>query len=231
MLLLDLAEVGAFVRFDAITMTRLLAAWVGEETLLKMAVTNPYFRRGCLGGLALAACPRHALRRTGRASALPLPRGAPLERSAPSSAHVLRARSGFRRVPEGSAENPPIPRVASAGRERLGVDPLEGGGRGIRVVRARPGSRRLVPSPAAGARRTRSARIPAASAASSPTGTARARSGARSRMWPTAVPTVGTPHAAASRATSGPASCRDEMDEESAPPKELDHAHRSRRKP
>lgn len=52
--LLDLAEVGAFVRFDAITMTRLLAAWVGEETLLKMAVTNPYFRRGCLGGLALA---------------------------------------------------------------------------------------------------------------------------------------------------------------------------------
>jgi hypothetical protein len=52
--LLDLAEVGAFVRFDAITMTRLLAAWVGEETLLKMAVTNSYFRRGCLGGLALA---------------------------------------------------------------------------------------------------------------------------------------------------------------------------------
>ena len=53
--LLNLAEVGAFVRFDAITMTRLLAAWVGEETLLKMAVTNPYFLRGCLGGLALAA--------------------------------------------------------------------------------------------------------------------------------------------------------------------------------
>jgi hypothetical protein len=52
--LLDLAEAGAFVRFDAITMTRLLAAWVGEETLLKMAMTNPYFRRGCLGGLALA---------------------------------------------------------------------------------------------------------------------------------------------------------------------------------
>lgn len=52
--LLDPAEAGAFVKFDAITMTRLLAAWVGEETLLKMAVTNPYFRRGCLGGLALA---------------------------------------------------------------------------------------------------------------------------------------------------------------------------------
>jgi hypothetical protein len=51
---LDLAEGSAFVRFDAITMTRLLAAWVGEETLLKMAVMNPYFRRGCLGGLALA---------------------------------------------------------------------------------------------------------------------------------------------------------------------------------
>jgi len=32
----------------------LLAGWVGEETLLEMAVMNPYFRRGCLGGLALA---------------------------------------------------------------------------------------------------------------------------------------------------------------------------------
>lgn len=53
--LLDLAKSDAFARFDAITMTRLLAAWVGEATLRKMAVTNPYFRRGCLGGLALAA--------------------------------------------------------------------------------------------------------------------------------------------------------------------------------
>jgi hypothetical protein len=51
--LLDLPA-GALVKFDAITMTRLLAEWVGEETLLKMVVTNPYFRRGCLGGLALA---------------------------------------------------------------------------------------------------------------------------------------------------------------------------------
>jgi hypothetical protein len=50
---LDLAP-GALVRFEAVTMTRLLAAWVGEETLLKMAVRNPYFRRGCLGGLELA---------------------------------------------------------------------------------------------------------------------------------------------------------------------------------
>jgi hypothetical protein len=52
--LLDLARTGAVVRFDAITMTRLLATWVGGETLLKMAATNPYFRRGCLGGFALA---------------------------------------------------------------------------------------------------------------------------------------------------------------------------------
>jgi hypothetical protein len=50
---LDLAE-GELVKFDAITMTRLLAEWVGEETLLRMAVTNAYFRRGCLGGVALA---------------------------------------------------------------------------------------------------------------------------------------------------------------------------------
>ncbi len=51
--LLDLAP-GALVKLDAVTMTRLLAAWVGEETLLRMAVTNPYFRRGCLGGFELA---------------------------------------------------------------------------------------------------------------------------------------------------------------------------------
>ncbi len=51
---LDLAATGEFVRFDAITMTRLLGTWVGKEVLLRMAVTNPYFRRGCLGGLALA---------------------------------------------------------------------------------------------------------------------------------------------------------------------------------
>ena len=37
-------------------------------------------------------------------------------------------------------------------------------------------------------------------------------------MWPTAVPTVGTPHAAASRATSGPASCREEWTRRSAAP-------------
>ena len=53
--LLDLAATGAFVRFDAITMTRLLAGWVGEKPLLEMAVTNRYFRRGCLGALALAS--------------------------------------------------------------------------------------------------------------------------------------------------------------------------------
>jgi hypothetical protein len=51
--LLDLPE-GALVKFDAITMARLLATWVDERTFLKMAVTNPYFRRGCLGSLALA---------------------------------------------------------------------------------------------------------------------------------------------------------------------------------
>ena len=51
---LDLAAPGAFVRFDAITITRLLGEWVGEETLLEMATTNRYFRRGCLGALALA---------------------------------------------------------------------------------------------------------------------------------------------------------------------------------
>lgn len=52
--LLDLAGTGALVRFDAITMTRLLGGWVGEARLLEMAVTNRYFRRGCLGALALA---------------------------------------------------------------------------------------------------------------------------------------------------------------------------------
>ena len=53
-LLLDLASTGAFVRFDAITMTRLLSGWVGEEILLEMAVTNRYFRRGAIGALELA---------------------------------------------------------------------------------------------------------------------------------------------------------------------------------
>ena len=51
---LGLAASGAFVRFDAITMTRLLGGWVGEKTLVEMASTNQYFRRGCLGALALA---------------------------------------------------------------------------------------------------------------------------------------------------------------------------------
>lgn len=51
---LHLGDTNAFARFDAITMTRLLGEWVGPETLLEMAVTNPYFRRGCLGALALA---------------------------------------------------------------------------------------------------------------------------------------------------------------------------------
>src|SRR5450755_4939316 len=52
--LLQLGGSDAFARFDAITMTRLLGGWVGPGTLLEMAVTNPYFRRGCLGALALA---------------------------------------------------------------------------------------------------------------------------------------------------------------------------------
>lgn len=53
-LLLHLGGTDAFARLDAITMTRLLGGWVGPRTLLEMAVTNPYFRRGCLGALALA---------------------------------------------------------------------------------------------------------------------------------------------------------------------------------
>ncbi|MEO8587230.1 MAG: glycosyltransferase [Acidobacteriota bacterium] len=52
--LLHLGATAAFARFDAITMTRLLGGWVGPETLLEMAVTNTYFRRGALGALALA---------------------------------------------------------------------------------------------------------------------------------------------------------------------------------
>ena len=52
--LLHLAATDAFARFDAITMTRLLGGWVGPDTLLEMAVTNPYFRRGAVGALALA---------------------------------------------------------------------------------------------------------------------------------------------------------------------------------
>jgi Glycosyl transferase family 2 len=52
--LLHLGDSDLFARFDAITMTRLLGGWVGQKTLLEMAVTNPYFRRGCLGALALA---------------------------------------------------------------------------------------------------------------------------------------------------------------------------------
>lgn len=51
---LHLEGTDAFARFDAITMTRLLGGWVGPETLLEMAVTNQYFRRGCLGAFALA---------------------------------------------------------------------------------------------------------------------------------------------------------------------------------
>lgn len=50
---LDLED-SAFVRFDAITMTRLIRGWVGENTLVAMAAENRYFRRGCLGAHALA---------------------------------------------------------------------------------------------------------------------------------------------------------------------------------
>ncbi len=51
--LLHLDSEGDFVRFDAITNTRRIGEWTGSEILLSMAETNPYFRRGCLGNLAL----------------------------------------------------------------------------------------------------------------------------------------------------------------------------------
>ena len=52
--LLNLEEQGEFVRFDAITNTRLIGGWVGPGLLAEMAVANAYFRRGCLGCFALA---------------------------------------------------------------------------------------------------------------------------------------------------------------------------------
>lgn len=52
--LLNLEEQGQFVRFDAITNTRLIGGWVGPRVLARMAVDNSYFRRGILGCFALA---------------------------------------------------------------------------------------------------------------------------------------------------------------------------------
>jgi hypothetical protein len=51
--LLHLEEQGDFVRFDAITITRLIRGWTGEAPFLGLAVRNPYFRRGALGNIAL----------------------------------------------------------------------------------------------------------------------------------------------------------------------------------
>jgi hypothetical protein len=51
--LLHLEQHGNFVRFDAITNTRLIGGWTDPGVLLSMAKKNPYFRRGCVGNLAL----------------------------------------------------------------------------------------------------------------------------------------------------------------------------------
>ena len=50
---LPLEEEGAFVRFDALTNTHLLAEWSGSGPLLALANEQAYFREGCLGNLAL----------------------------------------------------------------------------------------------------------------------------------------------------------------------------------
>jgi hypothetical protein len=50
---LPLEEEGAFVRFDALTNTHLLAEWSGIGPLLALAREQTYFREGCLGNLAL----------------------------------------------------------------------------------------------------------------------------------------------------------------------------------
>jgi hypothetical protein len=50
---LPLEEEGAFVRFDALTNTHLLAALSGSGPLLALAREHVYFREGCLGNLAL----------------------------------------------------------------------------------------------------------------------------------------------------------------------------------
>jgi hypothetical protein len=50
---LPLEEEGAFVRFDALTNTHLLAEWSGSGPLLALAKEQAYFREGCLGNLAL----------------------------------------------------------------------------------------------------------------------------------------------------------------------------------
>lgn len=52
--LLNLEKQGQFVRFDAITNTRLIGGWVGPRVLARMALLDSYFRRGILGCFALA---------------------------------------------------------------------------------------------------------------------------------------------------------------------------------
>jgi hypothetical protein len=86
-------------RFDAITMTRLLGGFVGEDALLELAARNPYFRRGCLGAFALA--PVHdALFPEGPRFFPPLAEGAFWRRILVKSRTLLRARrdaAGFAR--------------------------------------------------------------------------------------------------------------------------------------
>ncbi len=41
------------MKFDGITISRLIREWTGEGPFLKLVVGNPYFRRGALGSIAL----------------------------------------------------------------------------------------------------------------------------------------------------------------------------------
>jgi hypothetical protein len=52
--LLHLDAEGAFVRFDALTCTHLLATWAGTPAVLALARRIPYIRDSVLGNLALA---------------------------------------------------------------------------------------------------------------------------------------------------------------------------------
>ena len=110
--LLHLGDSGAFARFDAITMTRLLAGWVGPEMLLEMAVTNPYFLRGALGALALARV-HDALFTDGPRFGVPLSAARLWSRLLRHPRAFRGGREGVRRDSKGQSQPRAIPRAAS----------------------------------------------------------------------------------------------------------------------
>ena len=100
---LRLEDEGAFVRFDALTNSHLLAGWAGTGRLLALARRDGYLREGCLGNVALRAAhdrsfpegPPFAFRAGRLAVWLALvPAGPAVLRAALSRARTLNAGAG-----------------------------------------------------------------------------------------------------------------------------------------